>query len=824
LLSSFTIARDDLGTMNVQPSGTVTLVFTDIEASTRLLSEVGLEQYRGALGEHRRSVREAFAGHGGYEVDYEGDAFFYAFANASDAVSGVTEAMGRLATGVVQVRAGIHTGEPALDPPKYVGIDVHRAARIMACAHGGQAVLSSSTRELLGDDVPLLDLGEHRLRDLPTPVRLYQLGLAVFPPLKTLFQTSLPVPTSPLVGRERELAEVVAFVRNGSRLVTLTGAGGSGKTRLALAVAAEVAGDFRDGVWFVSCAPLTDAALVEPTIAQVVGAPGELSSFLRARNLLLVLDNVEQLLPDAAIVIAELPARALLTSRERLAISGEQEYPLAPLSIEEGVALFVQSARRVEPFFDPDDHVTEIVRRVDGLPLAIELAAARVKLLSAQQIEERLAQSLELLAGGARDMPQRQRTLWAAIDWSYELLAVEERRALRALAIFPGGFTIDAAGEVAETELETLGSLVDKSLIVRTADGRLSLLATIREFLRERLSLEGEVDAAAARHAAFYDAWLPHRHAQPGVENPALGDRAREADNVRALVEWVLAQRQAERAVSVVSRAASLWHHGGQEREARDWVDRALALEPAPSPAVIDALNMAAVLRNDLGDPDAAIPFLDRALALMPTVGDDPVRMNETLILRAVAHHLRGEVTEARACFERALALQSDDARRASTLHNLGTTEMLGGNYDRGAELLGESLALEVARGGSGRRLCNIYHSLGDLALRLDDTPRAIAAYRDAYRLATEFNLRQIVAPCAGGLAAAAAMTGASDDAAQLWRIVERLEDEYGRIPKLERAYYVDAVGEAAQQCIEETGRVSADEALRLLNTYVELL
>jgi tetratricopeptide (TPR) repeat protein len=390
------------------------------------------------------------------------------------------------------------------------------------------------------------------------------------------------------------------------------------------------------------------------------------------------------------------------------------------------------------------------------------------------------------------------------------------------LAIFPGDFTIDAAKEVAETDLETLAALVDKSLIVRTAGGRLSLLATIREYLRERLSLEGGLASAAARHAAFYDARLPLRHAQPAVENPALGDRAREAHNIRALVEWALAQGP-ERAISVASRAAALWEHGGQSREARDWVDRALALEPEPSSAVIDALNIAAVMRNNLGDSAAALPFLDRALAMMPSVGDDPTRMNEILIGRAIAHLRLRDVTEARACFERALALPNDEARRASTLHNFGSFEMLTGHYGLGAELLEESLALELARGGGGRRLCLIHHSLGDLALRLNDIPRAIAAYRDGYRLATEFNLDEALVHCAGGLAAAAASFGDADAAAKLWLVVERLEAEYGRLTEPERTYYISAVGEPSQRS-PESGDLSADEALRLLNAYVELL
>ena len=422
------------------PQGTVTFLFSDIEGSTRLLHELG-ERYAEVLAEHRRVVREAVARHRGVEVDAQGDGFFVAFASAREALAAAREAQEGLRKGQVRLRVGLHTGEPSLTEEGYVGMDVHRAARVAAAGHGGQVLLSQTTRDLVDADVR--DLGEHRLKDLSAPERLYQLGPGDFPPLKTLFQTNLPVQPSPLLGRERELGEIAAFIRGGTRLLTLTGAGGSGKTRLALHAAAELADDFADGVWFVSLAATTDSALVGPTIAQVVGAPADLSQFLRGRELLLVLDNLEQLLPDAAAAIAGLPVRVIATSRERLAVSVEQEYEVLPLPRDDAVALFVERAHRLAPAFEPDEHVAAIVRRVDGLPLAVELAAARVKVLTPAQIEERLGQSLDLLTGGARDAPERQRTLRATIAWSHELLEPNEKRLFARLSVFAAGATFE---------------------------------------------------------------------------------------------------------------------------------------------------------------------------------------------------------------------------------------------------------------------------------------------------------------------------------------------------------------------------------------------
>ena len=342
--------------MREQPTGSITLVFTDIEGSTRLLRELGEEAYRDALAEHRRVVREAFAA--GYEVDEEGDAFFYAFPTAGSAVAAVEQAMRALERGPIRIRVGIHTGEPILDPPKYVGLDVHRAARVMAAGHGGQVLLSESARALLDDGVLVRDLGEHRLKDLSGPQRLYQLGADAFPPLKTLHQTNLPVAPTQLVGREREVEDLLELLRREDvSVVTLTGAGGSGKTRLVMQAAAEAAEDYVDGVWFVGLATLTDVDLVVAGIAQTFGlreGSGRtyrdlLGDYLRSRRLLLVLDNLEQLLPEVAGVVAELAAEFagvdfLATSREPLRIGAEREYSVPPLVAAEAVTLFAERA------------------------------------------------------------------------------------------------------------------------------------------------------------------------------------------------------------------------------------------------------------------------------------------------------------------------------------------------------------------------------------------------------------------------------------------------------------------------------------------------
>ena len=352
------------------PAGTVTFLFTDVEGSTRLLQELG-EGYAPALAEHRNVLRQAFIRHGGIEVDTQGDALFVAFARASDAVAAAAEAQTMLASGPIRVRIGIHTGEPTLTEEGYFGLDVHRAARICAAAHGARSCSQQRTAEFADSSVALRDLGYHRLKDLAEPERLFQLGEQDFPPLRSLHTTNLPVQPTPLVGRETELREITELLRD-HRLLTLTGPGGAGKTRLALQAAAELDEEFRDGVWFVSLASHSNTELVEQTIAQVIGARGDLNEFLRGRQLLLLLDNLEQLLPDVAETVAGLETKVLATSRERLNLRAEHEYQVPMLPLDDAVELFAQRARQLEPRFQPDEHVPEIARRLDGLPLALD--------------------------------------------------------------------------------------------------------------------------------------------------------------------------------------------------------------------------------------------------------------------------------------------------------------------------------------------------------------------------------------------------------------------------------------------------------------------
>src|SRR6266699_6742419 len=484
------LAADDVS-VAVQPSGTVTLVFTDIEGSTALLDELGAEAYNGALDDHRRALREAFGAHSGYEVDEAGDGLFYAFASGSQAVTAVAQAMASLSEGPVQVRVGVHNGEPLLYPPKYVGPDVHKAARIMSAAHGGQVLLSGATRELVAEDV--LDLGKHRLKDFGEPVSLYQLGFDRFPPLRTISNTNLPVPLSSFVGREQEVAEVVSLIRDeAARLVTLAGPGGTGKTRLALEAAGELVSEFGAGVFWAALAPVRDPALVVDTVAQTLGAKQELAAHIGDKQLLLVLDNLEQVVESAIELAALLGAcpnlRLLVTSRELLRVDGEVVYPVPALAEPEAVELFCARSR-----LEPDEAVAELCLRLDNLPLALELAAARVRVLTPAQILERIAQRLDLFRAG-RDADPRQQTLRATIAWSYDLLSTDERQLFARMAVFRGGCTLETAEQVAGADVAGLQSLLDKSLLRRTGE-RFWILATIREYARELLEGSSEADA-----------------------------------------------------------------------------------------------------------------------------------------------------------------------------------------------------------------------------------------------------------------------------------------------------------------------------------------
>ena len=605
------------------PSGTVTFLFTDVEGSTRLLQELGAEDYANALAEQRRVLREVFERHGGVVVDTQGDAFFVAFSTAPEALDAACAAQAELE---LPVRMGLHTGTPLLTEDGYVGADVHRAARIAASGHGGQVLLSTATEALI-NGAELRDLGEHRLKDLSAPERIFQLGGYEFPPLKTLYRTNLPVPATQFLGRAHEVADIQELLaRDDARLVTLTGAGGSGKTRLALHAAGAAAEAYPDGVWWVPLAPLTDPNGVGPSAARVLGGGGTLQELVDGRRLLLLLDNFEHVVEAASevvAVLAECPcADVLVTSRERLRVQGEHVYPVPVLERTEARWLFVARARAAEPNFEPDELVDELCERLDDLPLALELAAARTSLLSTAQLLERLGDRLDLLRGG-RDAETRQHTLRSTIEWSYELLIPNERKLLAALSVFRGGWTLEAAEHVANADLELMQSLVDKSLVRRWDSGRLGMLETIRAFAAERLSEEEQ--AALLRRLLLYllelfeDANLsPHDQGMPRMDLAQA-----ERTNVDVALLWAMGSEPLG-GLQLLERMEMYWLTNDPIR-AREYVDALLGvagghLEPARHAR---ALRLRGATWEFVGRYDLSEQEYARAIELLESVGDD---------------------------------------------------------------------------------------------------------------------------------------------------------------------------------------------------------
>lgn len=648
------------------PSGTVTFLFTDVEGSTKLLHALGAEAYAAALAEHRRLLRDAFVAHGGVEVDTQGDAFFIAFPTAPGALAAAREATAALADGPIRVRIGLHTGTPLVTDEGYVGPDVHRAARIAAAGHGGQVLVSAASAALLdADGTALRDLGAHRLKDLTATERIYQLGEAAFPPLKTLHQTNLPVPATVFLGRATELAELAALLtRDDVRLVTLTGPGGTGKTRLALQATASAADAFPGGVWWVPLAPLRDPALVLPSTAAVLGASGDLADHIADTRLLLLLDNFEHLTAaaaDLAPLLAACPNLTMLvTSREPLRLAGEHEYAVDPLTPPEAVELFMTRALAAKRDFTATGEVAAICERLDRLPLAIELAAARIKLFSPAALLERLDQRLPLLAGGARDLPEHQRTLRATIEWSHELLTADEQRLFRRLAVFRGGCTFEAGEAVADAGVDTLQGLVDKSL-VRVRDGdRFWMLETIREFAVERLDASDEAEAVRDRHAdhvaALAEMAYAERHTAEARWSAVL--RA-EADNIRAALD-VLARRDPRGFAALAGAIAPYWHLFGLGPEAARHLVGALGRHADRDAVRARALTHAALLlhiTNQAGSSDDARHTAAEALAIWRDLGDE---RGEALALenRGFLHLTVSDYGAARRDFEESLALR----------------------------------------------------------------------------------------------------------------------------------------------------------------------
>ena len=611
--------------MSDLPSGTVTFLFTDIEGSTKLLHQLGDEAYSAALATHRRLLREAFEAHGGVEVDTQGDAFFVAFPTAPGALAAARQAQHALLDGPIRVRMGVHTGTPIVAEEGYVGTDVHRAARIAAAGHGGQILVSSATSALVTE--VLRDLGSHRLKDLSAPERLYQLGETDFPALRTLYRTNFPVPVTPFLGREHELAEVVGLIgRQEVRLVTLTGPGGTGKTRLGSQAAGELADRYPGGVWWVPLAPLRDPRLVLESASTALGASDGLAEHIGDTTLLILFDNFEQVVDAAADVAGVLRAcpnlDVVVTSREPLHVAGEHEYQVPPMAPTDGVELFMARAHAIDPTLEASAAIDAICGRLDELPLAIELAAARVKLLPPEKLLERLELSLPMLTGGARDLPERQRTLRATIEWSHELLTPAEQRLFARLSIFRGGTTLEAAESVAEADLDTLQSLVDKSLVRRRGD-RFVMLETIREFAAEALDASGAADGARGRHTGFFadlvrEAW-PHLQMD---EADWVDLVERDHDNLRTVFDRLSASGDTQATLDLAGRLYRFWYLRSHLKEGQRRLEEALRADERPTAARALALDGAAVMALNLGQRSLARQRAEEALTLFRQLGD----------------------------------------------------------------------------------------------------------------------------------------------------------------------------------------------------------
>ena len=796
--------------MTALPTGTVTFLFTDIEGSTRLL-EAGQEAYRAALSRHDALLRAAMTAHGGGVVKQTGDGFSVAFSSPTAAVRAALDTQVALhgepwgEAGPVRVRIGLHTGEVELRPDgEYFGQPLHRCARLMDSAHGGQVVVSAITAALVGESLPpgawLKDLGEHRLRDLVRTERIYQLALdglpADFPPLRTLtaIPNNLPMQATAFIGREQQLQAVrTTLLRADTRLVTLTGPGGTGKTRLALQVAADLLDSFQDGVYFVALASVTDPELVASSIAQALdirevagrSIATSLGDALRQKRLLLVLDNFEQV-ADAAPVVAELLQAAtdlkiLVTSRFVLHVYGERELSVPPLALPdrraapsaahlaqfEAVHLFVDRAQAARADFALVDEnaaaVAEICQRLDGLPLAIELAAARVRALPPRAMLQRMERRLPLLTGGARDLPARQRTLRDTIAWSYELLAPEEQALFRRLAVFRG-CTLESAETVCAGDpprpgatsvalppldllvLDGVESLVEKSLLRQNeaSDGQpwYSMLETVREYALERLEESGESGAIHRRHAlaALRLAESGESELYGPDQSTWLARLDREHDNLRAALRWCEDGGYAEPALRLAVALWWFWSLHGHLEEGLEHLARLLQrfrLPPGASTTRTElharAVYAAGMLAAWQGDHAVARQRHQESLALRREIGE-PTGIFTALEGLATAACFRGDYVAARRYMEEAMALVrdlDDTTAFANAMNLLGNISVELGQLDAARAYYEESFAnFDKSRDPQYRTLNGAMLSIAGVVLDQGE-------YDEAHTLAT---------------------------------------------------------------------------------------
>jgi predicted ATPase/class 3 adenylate cyclase len=728
----------------------VTLLFTDIAGSTRLLERLG-DRYLELISEHDRVVREGILACHGREVRTAGDSFFAVFANVADAVRCALRVQVALANGVwpggepPQVRMGIHTGSPAVRDGGFEGMDVHRAARVMAVAHGGQVLLTDDARHAVGTPVSLRDLGFHRLKDLPEPEHLFQLVApelpGEFPPLQSLNRSNLPVPGNPLIGRQLEVGQALEMLmRPGLRLVTLLGPGGVGKTRVAIEVGAEAASRYRDGVWLVLLAPVAHSGLVVAEVAKVLGVDpvgGQtleetLLAALAGRELLLVLDNFEHLLTAAADLVAELLAAApgvdvLVASREPLRIHAEHRLEVPPLALEHASELFMQRALAVRPELSLANGdraaVERICARLDGLPLALELAAARTAVFGPRALESRLAQGFTLPAG-PRDLPERQRTLTATIDWSYRLLGPDERALLTALAPFIGGVRVDSAESLwGGGAVDRLAALAEKSLLRRRDDPdgepRFWMLETVREFAQQRATSEGTAAELADRHAAYYLALAEEVGPRLVTTDQArwLDRLEAELANIRTALDR-LTTSAPERALRMVGHLSRFWEIRGYIPEGRRRLGEALAATPVAGPEGARALFGAGRLAFMAGDAGEAVPLLRRAAASARAAGDTRLAAEALANIDAAAVIL-GDPGLGDTAGEEAIAVArsaGDDWALGIALNNRANACIARGDLTSARPLLQESLELR-RRSGESRGIAITSYNLAQLTL-----------------------------------------------------------------------------------------------------------
>jgi predicted ATPase/class 3 adenylate cyclase len=798
------------------PTGTLTFLFSDIEGSTRLVESLGTSAYRGLLEKHQGLLRSAFAATGGIERSTEGDSFFVVFRDASSAVAAAVAAQRALAAATwpggepVRVRMGLHTGQGIAGGDDYVGLDVHRAARIAAAAHGGQVIVSASTRALaqstLAADVELVDLGEHRLRGVSGTERLYQLAIAgllsAFPPPQTesVSAAHLPPRLTSFVGRDAQLAELADRVAV-SRLVTLTGPGGAGKTSLATECARAVADRFGEGAWFVALDAISDPEVVASAIASALGlretgdrpAEEQLRDNLAHRELLLVLDNFEQLLSAStvvgAILIAAPSVRVLATSRAPLHLAAEHVFPVAPLPVPPAVAptggpgapsvegagldallaipsvqLFVDRAQQVQPSFrlTPENApaVVDICARLDGLPLGIELAAARIPLLGARGVAERLARHVALPAMPAPDAPARQQTLEQAIAWSHDLLNPDARKLFARLSIFSGGWRLDAAeaicgpaAEVGGEVIELLAELVNQSLVVtrEDADGdvRYEMLESIGAFATDQLAATGDRTELGRRHAQTYLALA--EASAPGIRRrnrvATLRRIVPERENFRSAIQWAIDDDDADTSLRLGTALAELrgappWGVGAGLAEARAMILAALAVPGAefPTLARMRALEAAGTAFYYVGDNDRARGFYDAQLEVAEEIGDRQ-GVADALFNLAWTRDWGGEPVEADQYFDRV----SDAYRATGDERGLARVSFIRGQVLLRTGQLESAIQVLLDALERYRELDDVPYlsmttgSLGQAYLRLGDRDSAIHWFIDGvFRISRE--------------------------------------------------------------------------------------